>query len=126
MPFTIKSDLQDSYPYGLVGSSKENLVRLNVSGGIAAAYTKEDIEMWTGAMKRCLLCAGVDKNDIIQNFGGLGVNYGIEALGATLVPAEGSSSKGQIKLMKELGTTGVFCTPSYFNFIVEQAVEMGY
>jgi len=124
LPFTMKSDLQDSYPYGLVGSSNENLVRLNVSGGIAAAYTKEDIEMWTEAMKRCLLCAGVNKNDIIQNFGGLGVNYGIEALGATLVPAEGSNSKGQIKIMKELGVTGVCCTPSYFNFIVEQAGEM--
>ena len=125
LPFTMKSDLQDSYPYGLIGSSKENLVRLNVSGGIAAAYTKEDIEMWTEAMKRCLLCAGVNKNDIIQNFGGLGVNYGIEALGATLVPSEGGNSKGQIKIMKELGTTGVCCTPSYFNFIVEQAGEMG-
>lgn len=125
LPFTTKSDLQDNYPFGLFADSNEKLVRLQVSGTIAAGYSKEDIEMWTEAMKRCLLCVGINKNDIIQNSGGLGVHYGLEALGATAVPVDGNSSKGQIKLMKDLGVTGVCCTPSYFNFIVEQAGEMG-
>ncbi len=125
LPFTIKSDLQDNYPYGLLEGSKENLVRLQAAGGIAAAYTKEDIEMWTEAMERCLLCVGINKNDIIQNSGGIGVHYGVEALGATVVPTEGNNSKGQIKIMKDLGVTGICCTPSYFNFIVELADEMG-
>jgi phenylacetate-CoA ligase len=124
LPFTAKSDLQENYPYGLLASSNEELIRLQASGGIVAGYTKEDIEMWTNAMERCLLCAGVNKNDIIQNSGGLGVHYGVEALGAAIVPTEGNSSKGQIKIMKDLGVTGVCCTPSYFNFIVEQAGEI--
>ena len=115
--------MQDNYPYGLL--SEENLVRLQASGGIAVAYTRADIEMWTEAVKRCLLCVGINGNDIIQNSGGLGVHYGVEALGATVVPTEGNNSKGQIKIMKDLGVTGICCTPSYFNFIVELAGEMG-
>lgn len=125
LPFISKNDLQDTYPCGLFESSKQNLVRIQAAGGIAAAYTQADIEMWTGAVKRCLLCVGIDKNDIIQNSAGLGVHYGVESLGAAVVPTEGNNSKGQIKIMKELGVTGICCTPSYFNFIVELAGEMG-
>ena len=125
LPFTTKSDLQDNYPYNLLAGSIEDVVRLQAVGGVAAAYTREDIEMWTEAMKRCLLCVGINKNDIIQNSGGFGVHYGVEALGAAVVPTDGNNSKGQIKIMKELGVTGICCTPSYFNFIVEQAGEMG-
>lgn len=125
LPFSAKTDLQENYPYGLLDGSKENLVRIQASGGIAAVYTQADIEMWTDAVRRCLLCVGVTKNDIIQNSGGLGVHYGVEALGATVVPTGGNTSKGQIKIMKELGITGICCTPSYFNYIVELAGEMG-
>ncbi len=125
LPFTVKNDLQNNYPYGLLDDSKEKLVRLQISGGIAAAYTQADIKMWTEAMKRCLLCVGVTGSDIIQNSAGLGMHYGVEAIGATVVPTNGNNSKGQIKIMKELGVTGICCTPSYFNFIVELAVEMG-
>jgi len=125
LPFTAKKDLQDNYPYGLLDGSKEKLVRLQASGGIAAAYTQADVKMWTEAVKRCLLCAGITGNDIIQNSGGPGVHYGVEALGATVVPTEGNNSKGQIEIMKDLGVTGICCTPSYFNFIVELAREMG-
>ena len=125
LPFTTKNDLQDSYPYGLFASSMEDVVRLqNPDKSVVAAYSKEDIEMWTDAVERCLLCAGINKNDIIQNSGGLGVHYGIEALGATVVPVSGTNAKRQITTMKELGVTGICCTPSYFNFIVEQAGEI--
>jgi phenylacetate-CoA ligase len=126
LPFTMKTDLQDNYPYGLFASSMEDVVRLQNSDKLlVAGYSKEDIDMWTGAMERCLLCVGINKNDIIQNFGGLGVHYGVESLGAAVVPAAGSNVKRQIATMKELGVTGICCTPSYFNFIVEQAGEMG-
>ncbi len=126
LPFTMKTDLRDSYPYGLFASSMEDVVRLQTSDkSLVAGYNKDDIEMWTDAVKRCLLCVGINKNDIIQNFGGLGVHYGVEALGATVVPVTGSNAKRQIATMKELGVTGICCTPSYFNFIVEQAGEMG-
>ena len=126
LPFTTKTDLHDNYPYGLLGSSMEDIVRLQTfDKSLVAGYSKEDIQMWTDAMERCLLCVGIRKNDIIQNSSGLGVHYGIEALGATVVPASGSNSKGQIRIMKELGVTGICCTPGYFNFIVEQAGEIG-
>jgi len=126
LPFTMKTDLQDNYPYGLFASSMEDIVRLQSSDkSLVTGYSKEDIEMWIDAVKRCLLCVGINKNDIIQNFGGLGVHYGVEALGATVVPTAGGNIKGQIRIMKELGVTGICCTPSYFNFIVEQAGEMG-
>ena len=124
LPFTTKNDLQDNYPYGLLTGSKEDIIRIQVSGGIAAAYSKEDIDTWTEAVKRCMICAGINKNDIIQNSSGLGVHYGVEALGATIVPTDGTNSKGQIKIMKELGVSGICCTPSYFNYIVEQAREI--
>jgi len=126
LPFTAKSDLQDNYPYGLFASSIEDVVRLQtVDKSLVAGYSKEDIEMWTEAIERCLLCVGINKNDIIQNSAGLGVHYGVEALGATVVPTGGNNSKGQIRTMKDLGVTGICCTPSYFNYIVEQAGEIG-
>ena len=93
----------------LLASSNEELVRLQASGGIVAGYTKEDIEMWTNAMERCLLCAGVNKNDIIQNSGGLGVHYGVEALGAAVVPTDGNSSKGPTFLLNLNPLLGFYC-----------------
>jgi phenylacetate-CoA ligase len=133
LPFTAKSDLLDNYPYGFLAVPMEDIIRLCTAGGTAekpllTAYTQEDIGVWSSAMKRCLLCAGISKTDIIQNLysqGGLGVHYGIEALGAAVVSSAAGSARAQIKLMQELGVTAVCCTPSYFNLIVEQAGEMG-
>lgn len=126
LPFTTKTDLHDNYPYGLLGGSMEDVVRLQTfEKSLVAGYSKEDIQMWTDAMERCLLCVGIHKDDIIQNSSGLGVHYAIEALGATVVPTKGNNCKEQIRIMKELSVTGICCTPGYFNFIVEQAGEMG-
>jgi len=125
LPFIAKTDLQDNYPYGFFAGSMKNVVRLQTSDkSLVAGYSKEDIAMWTEAVERCLLCVGITKDDIIQNFGGLGMHYGVESLGAAVVPVTGSNAKRQIATMKELGVTGICCTPSYFNFIVEQAGEM--
>ena len=137
IPFTVKNDLRDTYPYGLFASPLEDVVRIHASSGttgkpIVVGYTMADIDTWASVMKRCLMSVGFHKGDIIQNSygyglftGGLGAHYGVEALGATVVPTSGGNTRRQIMLMKDLGTTGICCTPSYFNFIVEKAGEMG-
>jgi phenylacetate-CoA ligase len=137
LPFTVKTDLRDTYPFGLFASPMEDIVRLHASSGttgkpIVVAYTQEDIETWAGAMKRTFACCGVHKGDIVQNSygyglftGGLGAHYGAEAIGATVVPTSGGNTKRQIMVMKDFGVTAICCTPSYFNFLVEKSAEMG-
>jgi phenylacetate-CoA ligase len=137
IPFTVKTDLRDTYPYGLFASPLEDVVRLHASSGttgkpIVVGYTQEDIDTWADVMKRCFHCVGIHKGDIIQNSygyglftGGLGAHYGAEAVGATVIPTSGGNTKRQIMVMKDFGVTGICCTPSYFNFIVEKAGEMG-
>ncbi|MDD5599194.1 MAG: phenylacetate--CoA ligase [Victivallaceae bacterium] len=131
LPFTVKTDLLDNYPYGFLAVPLEEVVRLDAvttDKPLLTAYTREDIAMWSTAVKRCLLASGIGKADIIQDLysrGGRGVHYGTEALGAAVVSSFAGSAKAWIKRMQELGVTAVCCTPSYFNLIVEQAGEMG-
>ncbi|MFA6714072.1 MAG: phenylacetate--CoA ligase [Victivallales bacterium] len=131
LPFTGKTDLLDNYPYGFLAVPMEDVVRLDAvttDKPLLAFYAREDIAMWSSAVKRCLLASGIDKTDIIQDLysrGGWGVHYGTEALGAAAISPAAGSARVQIKLMRELGVTAVCCTPSYFNLIVEQAEEMG-
>jgi len=137
LPFTTKSDLRDTYPFGLVASPMEDVVRLHVSSGttgkpIVVAYTKEDLEVWTSVAKRCLAGCGLHRGDIIQVAygyglftGGLGAHYGAEALGATVVPASAGKADRQIMLMKDFGVTAMCCTPSYFLHLIECAESMG-
>ena len=136
-PFTIKTDLRDTYPFGLFASPMKDIVRLHASSGttgkpIVVAYTQEDLDVWATAIVRSLAGAGVTKGDIMQISygyglftGGLGAHYGAEKLGATVIPASGGNTERQIMLMKDFGVTGIDCTPSYFVHMIEVAGKMG-
>ncbi len=137
LPFTVKTDLRDTYPFGLFASPMSEVVRLHASSGttgkpIVVAYTQEDLRVWASVMVRSFAACGLDRGDIIQNAygyglftGGLGAHYGAEALGATVIPISGGNTDRQIMLMKDFGTTAICCTPSYFLRIIERAREMG-
>jgi len=137
LPFTQKTDLRDTYPYGLFCVPMNEIVRLHASSGttgkpIVVAYTEEDIEVWKEVMVRTFACAGLHSGDIIQNAygyglftGGLGAHYGAEALGATVIPISGGNSERQIMVMRDFGSTAICSTPSYFLHLIEYAEELG-
>jgi phenylacetate-CoA ligase len=137
LPFTVKTDLRDSYPFGLFASPMNEVVRLHASSGttgkpIVVAYTDEDIKVWSSVMLRTFAACGLRRGDILQNAygyglftGGLGAHYGAEALGATVIPISGGNTDRQIMVMKDFGVTAISCTPSYFIHLVERAREMG-
>ena len=125
LPFTSKNDLRDNYPFGLFTVPMEEVVRIHASSGTTGkptvvGYTRKDIDLWAGIMARALCCAGATKEDMVQNAygyglftGGLGAHYGIERLGATVIPVSGGNSKRQINLMKDFKSTVLLSTPSY-------------
>jgi phenylacetate-CoA ligase len=133
LPFTVKTDLRDTYPFGLFASQMAEIVRLHSSSGttgkpIVVAYTCEDIDVWTGVMVRCLAACGLHRGDIVQNAygyglftGGLGAHYGAGALGATVIPISGGNTDRQIMIMQDFGVTAICCTPSYFIHLIERA-----
>ena len=137
LPFTVKTDLRDTYPFGLFASPMKDIVRLHASTGttgkpIVVAYTKEDIDVWSNVMMRSFAACGLHAGDVIQNAygyglftGGLGAHYGGEALGATVIPISGGNTQRQLLVMKDFGSTAICCTPSYFLHIIEQASELG-
>jgi phenylacetate-CoA ligase len=137
LPLTMKTDLRDTYPFGLFASPMRDVVRLHASSGttgkpIVVAYTKSDLAVWTEAVSRALLCFGVHAGDIVQNAygyglftGGMGLHQGAEALGATVLPISGGNTDRQLMLMKDFGVTVVSCTPSYFLHILDRASEIG-
>lgn len=137
LPFSQKSDLRDTYPFGLFASPMSEIVRLHASSGttgkpIVVSYTKEDIDVWASVMVRTFAACGLHRGDIIQNAygyglftGGLGAHYGAEALGATVIPISGGNSDRQIMVMKDFGVTAICSTPSYFIHLIERAGEMG-
>ena len=137
LPFTVKSDLRDTYPFGLFASSLRDVVRLHASSGttgkpIVVAYTKDDVKVWTQVMVRSFASCGLHEGDIIQNAygyglftGGLGAHYGAEELGATVIPISGGNTDRQIMVLKDFGVTAICCTPSYFPHLIERAGEMG-
>lgn len=125
LPFTVKDDLRDNYPFGLFTVPLDEVVRVHASSGTTGkptvvGYTAKDIETWANVMARALCCAGASKGDMIHNAygyglftGGLGAHYGIERLGATAIPVSGGNSKRQINIMKDFGSTVLLSTPSY-------------
>ena len=137
LPFTVKTDLRDTYPFGLFASPMREVVRLHASSGttgkpIVVAYTQNDINVWSSVMMRSFAACGLHAGDIIQNAygyglftGGLGAHYGAEALGATVIPISGGNTDRQIMVMKDFGVTAICCTPSYFIHLIERAAEMG-
>jgi phenylacetate-CoA ligase len=137
LPFTLKSDLRDTYPFGLFASPMKDVVRLHASSGttgkpIVVSYTKGDIDVWTSVVVRCLAGCGLHHGDMIQVAygyglftGGLGAHYGAEALGAAVVPTSGGNADRQIMLMKDFGVTAICCTPTYFLHLIDRAAELG-
>jgi len=137
IPFTLKTDLRDNYPFGLFAVPMEEIVRIHASSGTTGkptvvGYTRQDIEVWAEVMARTLVSAGARKNDIIQNAygyglftGGLGAHYGAEKVGAAVVPISVGNTKRQIMLMKDFGTTVLCATPSYALYLAEAAEEAG-
>jgi len=137
LPFTVKMDLRDAYPFGLFASPLQEIVRFHASSGttgkpIVVAYTQEDVDDWARAMVRSFAACGVHSGDIIQNAygyglftGGLGAHYGAEALGASVIPISGGNTDRQIMVLKDFGVTVICCTPSYFLHLIERAGELG-
>ncbi len=137
LPFTVKNDLRDNYPFGLFAAKQEDIVRVHASSGTTGkptvvGYTARDIKNWGDLMARTFVFAGGNKNSVIQVAygyglftGGLGAHYGAEALGAMTIPISGGNTKRQIMLMQDFGTTIIACTPSYALFMAETMEEMG-
>ncbi len=137
LPFTTKEDLRDNYPYGMFAVHLSEIVRIHSSSGTTGkptvvGYTRNDLNTWAELMARSLACGGAGREDVIQNSygyglftGGLGVHYGAERLGASVIPTSGGNTKRQIMIMKDYGTTVLTCTPSYALFMAEVMQEMG-
>ncbi|MCG6190574.1 phenylacetate--CoA ligase family protein [Maribellus maritimus] len=137
LPFTNKTDLRDNYPFGMFTVPMSEIVRLHASSGTTGkptvvGYTRNDLQMWAEVVTRSLCMAGVHKNDIVQVAygyglftGGLGLHYGTENLGATVIPISGGNTKKQIQLMQDFGSSVIACTPSYALFLSEALQEMG-
>ncbi len=137
LPFTTKQDLRDNYPYGMFAVPMDNVVRIHASSGTTGlptvvGYTARDIHTWSELMARALTAGGAGRRDIIHNAygyglftGGLGVHYGVEKLGASVIPVSGGNTKRQIIIMRDFGPTILTSTPSYALHLAEEAEEMG-
>jgi len=136
LPFTVKDDLRDNYPFGLCAVPLNEVVRVHASSGttgkpITGPYTADDLEQWTECMARNFWGAGVRPEDVVQNAyghglftGGLGFHQGGSRLGCTMVPTGAGMTERQITLMKDFGSNVLCCTPSYALTIAERAEEM--
>ena len=137
LPFMFKRDLRDNYPDRLFVSSQEDLVRYHVSSGTTGkptvvGYTERDLENWTASLARGLVSCGLGRGDVIQVSygyglftGGLGLHYGAERIGATVLPTSVGNTERQIELMQDLKATAIACTPSYLLHMGEVAEKMG-
>ena len=137
LPFTEKQDLRNNYPYGLFATPKENIVRIHASSGTTGkatvvGYTQRDVDTWAALMARCLMATGGSRRDMVHNAygyglftGGLGMHYGAEKLGATIMPFSGGGTRRQVMLMKDFGSTILCSTPSYAIKLHETIVGSG-
>ena len=137
LPFTLKDDFRNQYPFGLFACPMKDVIRIHASSGTTGkptvvGYTREDIATWGRCAARTLACGGGTPEDILQNAygyglftGGLGLHYGAETLGAAVIPMSGGNSKKQLMIMKDFGTTLLSCTPSYALQLAEVAEEEG-
>ncbi|HPI72622.1 MAG TPA: phenylacetate--CoA ligase [bacterium] len=137
LPFTTKQDLRDNYPFGMFTVPLSEIVRVHASSGTTGkstvvGYTRKDLTLWSEVVTRSLVMAGVHRNDVVQVAygyglftGGLGLHYGTENLGATVIPISGGNTEKQIQLMQDFGTTAVACTPSYALHLAEIMQAMG-
>lgn len=132
LPFTEKQDLRDNYPFGFFAVPQEEIVRIHASSGTTgkptvAGYTTADIQCWAELMARSLSCAGVTKKSVVQVAygyglftGGLGAHYGVEKLGASVIPISGGNTERQLMLMEDFSATTLCCTPSYALNLAEE------
>ena len=137
LPFTTKNDLRDTYPFGLFAAPHSDIVRVHASSGTTGkatvvGYTKNDLDVWSECVARCMTMAGVTKDDIIQVAygyglftGGLGAHYGAEKLGAMVVPMSTGNSKKLTTMMVDFGATAIACTPSYLLHLSEVLRDEG-
>ena len=137
LPFTTKQDLRDNYPYGLQAAPASEIVRVHASSGTTGnptivGYTRKDISVWSEVMARCLTAYGVTREDTFSVSygyglftGGLGAHYGVENLGATVIPTSTGGTEKHIKLLRDLKVTGIACTPSYALYLAETLEKMG-
>jgi len=137
LPYTTKQDLRDNYPFGLFAVPMSEIVRVHASSGTTGkptvvGYTRNDISTWSEVMARTLTSAGANRNDFIQVAygyglftGGLGLHYGGEKIGASVIPISGGNTVRQIQLMHDFGSTVLACTPSYALFLAEAIQESG-
>ncbi len=137
LPFTMKQDLRDNYPYGLFAVPLREIVRVHSSSGTTGmatvvGYTKNDINNWSNLVARILCGAGVTADDVIQIAfgyglftGGFGLHYGAERLGASVIPISAGNTKRQIQIMQDFKTTALVCTPSYALKMADVMMDMG-
>jgi len=137
LPFTKKTDLRDNYPFGMFTVPMSEIVRLHASSGTTGkptvvGYTRNDLQMWAEVVTRSLSMAGVHKDDIVQVAygyglftGGLGLHYGTENLGATVIPISGGNTQKQLQLMQDFGSSVIACTPSYALYLAEAMKDSG-
>jgi phenylacetate-CoA ligase len=135
LPFTTKQDLRDNYPFGLFAVPMSEIIRLHASSGTTGkptvvGYTRQDIGTWSEVMARTLTSAGAGKSDFIQIAygyglftGGLGIHYGGEKIGSSVIPISGGNTKRQLQLMRDFGSTVLACTPSYAAYLAEALEE---
>ena len=137
LPFTTKKDLRDNYPFGLQAAPQSEIIRIHASSGTTGnptivGYTRKDISIWSECMARSLTAYGVGRDDIFSVSygyglftGGLGAHNGVEMVGASVVPASTGNTEKHARLIRDLGITGIACTPSYALYLAETMEQMG-
>ena len=137
IPFTVKNDFRDNYPFGMFAVPMDQIVRIHASSGTTGkstvvGYTRADVDTWAELMARTLGAGGTTKGDIVHNAygyglftGGLGAHYGAEKIGASVIPMSGGNTKRQLQIMQDFGSTVLCCTPSYALLLGESAAEAG-
>jgi len=137
LPFTTKTEMQQSYPYKMFAAPMQDIIRVHASSGTTGqptvvGYTRNDLETWSELIARLLVAGGVTNKDIVQvSFGyglftgGFGLHYGIEKVGATVIPVSSGNTDRQLQIMKEFGSTVIICTPSYAVYLGEIISDRG-
>lgn len=137
LPFTVKQDLRDNYPFGMMAVPMSEILRLHASSGttgkpIVVGYTQLDLENWSESVARCFTAYGLSKKDLIQVAygyglftGGLGAHDGVHKIGGTVIPTSSGNTEKQLLLMQDFGTTALACTPSYALYMSEEIRKMG-
>lgn len=137
IPFTTKEDIRDNYPYGLFAQPLKNIVRIHASSGTTGkptvvGYTKKDLDTWSDLVARLCVAVGTTDEDVVQiSFGyglftgALGLHYGLEKIGASVIPISSGNTEKQVMILKDFGTTALVSTPSYALYMSEVAREKG-